>query len=78
MKTAQQMRAENEVAFANLTDTLRQANLLMEFPPKDWAAYNAKHFGLEITIGNPPADPKDVAWKDPHKSTDISEPEPSL
>lgn len=71
---ARKMRQETQAAFDRMFDAMRQANLLMEFPPEDWAAYNAKHFGpkCKITTSRAP-EPGELGWKDPHRTDELSE-----
>ena len=45
---AEQMRAENNDAYASIADAIRQANFLT-FTDAEWLAYVAKHFGPDMT-----------------------------
>ena len=65
---ANKMRAETQIALDNLFAALRQANLLIEFPPEDWAAYNTRHFGHDRKFTSTiPPEPNELGWKDPHR-----------
>lgn len=77
---AAKMRAENKDAIDNLFDALRRAGKLLEFPPEEWDAYMAKHYGpgSKPALVRTEADPKDLRWKDYHKNLDIYEPEPDV
>lgn len=65
---ARKMRQKTQAAFDRIFDAMRQANLLIEFPPEEWAAYTAKHFGPGCKIKSSiPPEPGELGWKDPHR-----------